>query len=178
MGFTTENISLYNLSEDKQISIKDVDVLYVYGGNDYHYLHYLREHGLMQDIRDFIYRNGIYLGTSAGAKIMGPEIDANLTPDVNDVGVKDTSGFGFVSFYIIPHWNWREDRMKYLEYGWKTGKHIVPLTDQQAVFVKDEIFYILTNYPNSYPNNNLILTVMLYGCESTDKVVCKGRIYK
>jgi len=128
MGFLSENISLHFLSDEKPISIKDVDVLYVFGGNDYHYLHYLRKTGLMQDIRDFIINDGIYVGTSAGAKIMGPDIDANLTPDVNNVGLNDTSGFGLVDFYIVPHWDWRADRMEYLEYGWKTGKHIVPLT--------------------------------------------------
>jgi len=143
MGFLIENISLYNLSERKPTNIKDVDVLYVFGGNDYYYLHHLRETGLMQDIRDFIIEDGIYVGVSAGAKIMGPEIDVNLTPDENDIGLNDTSGFGLIPFYIIPHWDWREHRMEYLEYSWKTGKRIVPLTDQQAVLVCDDKIKII-----------------------------------
>jgi dipeptidase E len=115
----------------------------IFGGNNYHYLKRLRETGLVQEIRDFIESGGVYIGVSAGAMIMGPCIDNNLTFDVIDVGLEDVSGFDFVDFYIMPHWDWREGRWASLTYSWKTGKHIVPLTDQQGILIHDDLFKII-----------------------------------
>ena len=77
------------------------------------------------------------MGVSAGSMIMGPDVDENLTFDVNDVGLKDLSGFGYVDFYILPHWDWRDNRWKALRHVWITGKHMVPLTDRQGILVYD-----------------------------------------
>jgi peptidase E len=135
-GIPSENISIYDLTKGNPPSLNDVDVIYIGGGNDYHYLKYLREQSLMDKVREHVDNGGIYVGISAGSKIMGPDIDEQLTSDNNDVGLVNMKGFGLVPFYIIPHWDWREHRMNYLEYSWKTGKCIVTLTDQQAVLVE------------------------------------------
>lgn len=142
-GFQRKNIATYDLTKDNPPNISEVDVMMVFGGNNYHYLKRLRETGLMQKIRDHIERDGVYIGVSAGAMIMGPCIDDNMTFDVNDVGLEDERGFDFVDFYILPHWNWREERWATLAYSWETGKHVVPLTDQQGILVHEDFYKII-----------------------------------
>jgi len=136
-GFPQENISIHDLSKDDPLNIKDMDVIEMFGGNNFHYLKRLRETGLTEGIRGFIDGGGVYVGVSAGSMIMGPDVDENLTFDVNDVGLKDLSGFGYVDFYILPHWDWRDNRWKALRHVWITGKHMVPLTDRQGILVYD-----------------------------------------
>jgi dipeptidase E len=142
-GFLQENISIHDLSVGDAPSLDAVDVLEIFGGDNYHYMKRLRETGLMQEIREYIEDERVYVGVSAGAMIMGPDIDENLTSDSNEVGLEDASGFGLVDFYILPHWDWRRERWKSLSHGWRTGKRVVPLTDQQGVLVTEEDMSII-----------------------------------
>ena len=61
----------------------------------------IRETGLVHEIRDFIERDGVYVGTSAGSIIMGPDIDENLTSPGNDCGLEDLDGFGYFIFMLF-----------------------------------------------------------------------------
>ena len=116
------------------------------GGNTFHYLHRIRDTELNQRLRDFIDRGGVYVGSSAGSNIMCPDVDDNLTTDVNDIGLEDVSGFGYVDFIIMPHWGSMNGmaRTDQIKYSWETGKRVIPLTDQQAILVLDEGFTIIT----------------------------------
>jgi len=136
-GFIQENISIHDLSRDDPLKVKDFEVIDMFGGNPYHYLKHLRETGLMKDIRAFIDGGGVYIGVSAGSMIMGPGIDGKLSFEVNDVGLKDLRGFGFVDFYVLPHWDWRGNRWETLCHVWVTRRRVVPLTDRQGILVND-----------------------------------------
>jgi dipeptidase E len=142
-GFQRKNIMVYDLSTDNSPNINEVDVLMIYGGNHFHYMKRIRETGIVRDIRDFIERDGVYIGVSGGSVMMSPDLDEGLSMSVNDVGLEDLSGFGYVDFYILSHWDWREDKMKMLTYSWKTGKHIIPLTDQQGILVLNDKYKII-----------------------------------
>lgn len=148
IGFTENNIAVYNLISDSVPSMRALDVLHIFGGNTFLYLKQIRETGLIPKIRAFIDRNGVYVGTSAGTQIMCPDIDENLMKSANDVGLDDICGFGYVDFYTVVHWGSNEilsgDLMKsFITYSWKTGKRIVTLTDQQAILVLDDGWQII-----------------------------------
>ena len=143
MGFQSKNIVVYDLSKDNPPSISDVDVLMIFGGNHFHYMKRIRETGLEQDIRDFIESDGVYIGISGGSVMMSPDMDDGLSLTKNDIGLKDMSGFGYVDFYIISHWDWREGLEKMLTYSWQSGKRIIPLTDRQGILVLDNVFKII-----------------------------------
>jgi len=99
----------------------------------------------VHEIRDFIERDGVYVGTSAGSIIMGPDIDENLTSPGNDCGLEDLDGFGYFNFYVIPHWDTKDGDLltRIVTYSWKTDKRIIALTDQQAILVIDNEFRII-----------------------------------
>ena len=145
LGFHEKNIRILNLRTDNIPSFHDLDVLHIFGGNNFHYLQIIREKGLEPKIREFIDRNGVYVGSSAGSNIMCPEVDENLSNDANDIGLANVSGFGYVDFYTIPHWGTYhgEKRTGQIKYSWESGKKVIPLTDQQAILVKNNEFEII-----------------------------------
>ena len=145
-GFQEKSINILNLKTESIPSFDDFDVLHMWGENTFHYLHRIREIGLDRKIRNFIDRDGVYVGTSAGSSIMCPDVDENLTTDVNDIGLEDVSGFGFVDFNIIFHWDtiYGEARTGQIKYSWETGKRVITLTDQQAILVRDDGFKIIS----------------------------------
>ncbi len=149
-GFQERNVSILNLKTDAIPSFEDLDVLHMWGGNTWHYLKRIREMGLAPRIREFIERGGVYVGTSAGSMLMCPDVDARLTPDPNDIGLVDVSGFGYIDFNIIPHWDslgslgLSSSLIDYMRYVWETGKRVVPLTDNQAVRVLDNEVKIIS----------------------------------
>ena len=146
IGFQEKNISILNLKTDTIPSFEDLDVLHIWGGNTFHYLQRIRETGLEPRIRDFIDRDGVYIGTSAGSMLMSPNVDENLTIDVNDVGLEDVTGFGYVDYYLLVHWDtiFEELHADVIKYSWDTGKRVISLTDQQAILVLDNEFKIIS----------------------------------
>jgi dipeptidase E len=143
-GFALENIGSYKIDSDSPPTLEDIDVLLMLGGNEYRHMKWIREKGLMPSIRKFVENNGVYLGRSAGAIIMGPDVDVehwSITP--NDVGLEDTAGFGFVDFITVPHMDWRENFEKVVDFHKKSGHKMIYLTDQQAVLVKDDTYKII-----------------------------------
>jgi dipeptidase E len=145
IGFHENNIAVYNLQTGTIPHLRGLDVLHVVGGNPFHYMKRIRETGLVPKIREFVERNGVYIGSSAGSVIMGPDIDKNFTAAVNDVGLDDVSGFGYVDFYIIVHWDTKDGDLltSFITYSWKTGKRIIALTDQQAILVLNKGFKVI-----------------------------------
>jgi peptidase E len=103
----------------------------------------IRELGLVQGIRDFIEREGVYIGVSGGSVMMSPDMDDGLSMTKNDIGLEDLSGFGYINFYIVSHWDWREDKKEMLTYSWESEKRMVPLTDRQGILVLDNDFEII-----------------------------------
>ena len=143
-GISPSNLTLYDLSSDNPPpNINYYDVLMIFGGNHFHYMKRIRELRLVQDIRDFIEREGVYIGVSGGSAMMAPDLDDGLSQTKNDIGLEDLSGFGYVDFYVVSHWDWREDKKEMLTYSWESGKHMIPLTDQQGILVIDNDFDII-----------------------------------
>ena len=142
LGISTENITNYDVKTKKKPDLSNNDILYVQGGNNFYYLQQFKENSYMENIREFIESGKPYFGISAGSMIMSPTVDLNLTMDENLVGLKDLTGFGLVPFYIIPHWDSKDDelRKKMLNYAYEAGKQVYVLTDQQGILViNDEI---------------------------------------
>ncbi len=143
-GFSPINLESYDLSSDNPPpDINKLDVLMIFGGNHFHYMKLIRNLEIEQDIRDFIDRDGVYIGVSGGSAMMSSDMDDGLSMTKNDIGLEDDSGFGYIDFYVVSHWDWREDKKEMLTYSWDSGKHMIPLTDQQGVLVLDNDFTII-----------------------------------
>ncbi|MBN1683188.1 Type 1 glutamine amidotransferase-like domain-containing protein [Candidatus Bathyarchaeota archaeon] len=136
-GVKPQNVVIYDLAENNPPYLKEYDVVFVYVGNTYKYMKMIRETGLFVHLRDYIEGGGVYVGVSAGSVLACPDIDNNFILETNtDVGLTDLSGLDLVDFYIVVHWEHR-DQEKIMAYSKYTCKRIIPITNDEAVLVID-----------------------------------------
>jgi dipeptidase E len=140
MGLKLENITIYSLNEKSNIDLSIYDVVFVCGGNTYHYLDKIKKLKLDKQIIMHVNNNKLYIGESAGSIIAGPNIITANTKgeesDSNDINLKDLTGLNLVDFIIIPHYIIdKENEIKKLQ---KTTKYkIIPLTDSEILVVDE-----------------------------------------
>jgi len=102
--------------------------------------------GLFSHIHYFIYTVGGCVRTRARSMIMSSELDENLTPDPNEVGLKDLSGFGYIDFNLLVHWDTTYSWLHadWVQHSWNHDKREACLTDQQAILVQADGFKIIS----------------------------------
>jgi len=125
-------IEVFNLNEDSCELNGEYDVVYVCGGNTFDILNRMRITGAEQFLRTCEKnKDTVYVGVSAGSIIAGPSIEAagwGESSDMNDCGIEDLSGFGFVPFAVFPHY--RDDQAAEIEsFRGIVDYEIVPLRD-------------------------------------------------
>jgi len=144
-GLLEKNIDIYKLDDDNPLPLEDNDVLWMLGGNSYRHMYHIKKQGIEQRIRDYVMNEGLYVGRSAGAIIMGPTVDIESCFGFpNDIGLVDTSGFGYVDFITAPHVDTMSKRIPQVaDFHKNTGHKIVYLTDQQGILVIDDMYKIV-----------------------------------
>ena len=133
-----QNITFFQLDRKvKKDDSKNIDVIFVFGGNTFDYLYRIKKTGLDKMIKAFVKRGGVYLGLSAGSYVVCPTIEAASWKhaDRNVIGLKDLRGLSFVPFLITAHFE--EELRPIIEKAAKNTKYqVIALTDKQAVLVK------------------------------------------
>lgn len=133
-----QNITFFQLDRKvKQDDLKNIDVIFVFGGNTFDYLDRIKKTGLNKIIKAFVKRGGVYLGLSAGSYVVCPTIEAAAWKhaDRNTVGLKNLAGLNLVPFLITAHF--KEELRLIIEKSAKNTKYqVIALTDKQAVLIK------------------------------------------
>lgn len=143
-GVKEENITSFDLTQDNPPSLDAKDVIMMFGGNEYHYMHHIRRLGLYDEIRKFIDKDGVYVGASAGSIIMGPTVDTQAwSMAENDMNMEDTSGFGYVDFTTVAHIEWRPNPEKAIKHHGETNEKMIYFTEKQAILVRDDGYRII-----------------------------------
>lgn len=98
-----------SLAKPPAFGLDAADIVVIPGGNTFDLLARLREHQLIGPLKNFASNGGKIYGGSAGAILMGLDIDiADATKgglDDNTVGLRDTQGLGLVGdFVVFPHY--------------------------------------------------------------------------
>ena len=137
MGILDSNIHEINLdiasSFDK---FMNYDLIYVCGGNTFYLLKKVRETGFDKIIVDFVKRNKLYFGVSAGSILACPDIGIAAPFDENDSRVTDFSGLNLIDVIVSPHYS-NKDNSIIKKFKVKSNFPVVPLTDSQALLVID-----------------------------------------
>ena len=127
--------------------LKDFDVLYMSGGNTYWFLKKVQEADCADVIRDFVDSGKIYISTSAGTILAGPDIypTRNLEKLSKVPELKDFKGLGLVNFIIMPHWGDQdfEERYKRTIDAYYNDYPILLLSNQMYVMVEEDKFEII-----------------------------------
>ena len=140
LGIHENNIKTLNL--DKPVSfeeVEDFDIIYVCGGNTFYLLKKVRETGFDKIIIEFVKTGKLYFGVSAGSILANPDISAastGLEPDKNDVNLTDLTGLNLTDVIVSPHYCEKEKPI-IEKFRRKSQYKVVPLTDNQALFVMD-----------------------------------------
>ncbi len=148
VGFNVDEFSITGMSKDEiENRLKDKQIIYFCGGNTFYLLDQVIKTGCDQIIKDKIENGVIYIGSSAGSMIVGTRIDLVSTIDDSSKApdLKST-GLGIVDLSILPHWGSSEFKEGYLSgvgAMYTEGVKIVPLTNQQYLWVKDDTFELI-----------------------------------
>lgn len=141
-GFNVKDVDIKGKTEQELLQeLKDADIIFVAGGNTFYLLEKARESGFDRTAKEFVEKGVIYVGSSAGATLAGPNIEpVKPFDDPSEApSLKSFEGLNLVDFIILPHFGEEKDKQKYeeivREYSEK-GYKVIPLTDNQAVIVE------------------------------------------
>lgn len=142
-----EDIVLFNLNRRTPTDVvNNCDIVYVCGGNTFYLLKRFRETGLDKAIIRLVGQGVLYFGISAGGIIIGPNIEIaglETAGDRNNVKLKDLSGLNLIDFAVLTHFVEERDGEEAGEFGDRVSYPILPLTDDQAVLVRDHTYEIV-----------------------------------
>lgn len=111
MGF--HHINFVDIEFDDPHILIHRDVIYINGGNPFTLLYYAKKSGADEIIKTLAAQNVIIVGVSAGALLLGPNINIVdfFTPQMNTMGLTDFKALGVTDKLIFPHYD-REDVFK------------------------------------------------------------------
>ena len=129
--------------------LKNVDVIYVSGGNSFYLLEKAKESGFESVVKDLLSKGKKYIGTSAGSIIAGPDIYPAYYLDAAEEAknLKNYKGISLVDFTVLPHWGSKHFKDRYLnqrlEHAYKLGYKLILLNDNQYVAVDGDKYRII-----------------------------------
>lgn len=133
--------------EEVEEFLKDFDVIYMSGGNSFWFLKKIQEADCADVIRNFVESGKIYISTSAGSVVAGPDIYITRNLDKFDKvpELKEYKGLGLVNFVIMPHWGSEnfEQRYKRTIDAYQNEYPILLLSNQMYVMVEDDKYKII-----------------------------------
>lgn len=148
-GLDIVEMDIKNKNEEEiRKAIIGADIVLVAGGDTFYLMEKLKESGADKVIKDFIEKNGIYIGSSAGSIICCPTIEGAEEFDNPNLakGLNNFDGMGVFNDAIIPH----AQKEKYFERIRKTaerleskGYKVHHLTDDDVLFFDGHSYIIL-----------------------------------
>ncbi len=149
LGFSVIEVDLKNKTKEELFNIlKDMDVVYVAGGNSFYLLEKVKESGFDDVIKRLLDKGVVYAGSSAGAVIACQTIEPiKLLDDPSKApNLKSYQGLGLVDFIVLPHYGKEKYQEKFSkiisDYGEKNFK-FVPITDEQSIVVENNNYKII-----------------------------------
>ena len=149
-GFIVNDYTITNkpLSEIEE-KLNKHEVIYITGGNTFYLLEKIQQTGCAEAIRKVVENGKIYIGSSAGSVIAGPDIYPVLKFDSVEKApnLKGYEGLGLVNFILLPHWGSEDFRNLYLSQGldlaYDSKNKFILLRDGQYVQVEDDKYKIV-----------------------------------
>lgn len=148
LGFKIEDLDIAKNSESIVLAkIAKAELLFIAGGNTFYLLQELKNKHLLQLVRERINKGLPYIGESAGAIILTPDIEYNKIMDSLNVApvLTDYSALNIINFYVLPHYI-EEPFIETVQETFKTYKNkldLIPINNNEAIIVTDTGFRIM-----------------------------------
>lgn len=152
VGFKLTDYTFTGKTKDEVKNfLKDFDGIYMSGGNTFWFLEKIQQSKSADVIRDFINSGKLYISTSAGSIIAGPDIypTYRITKAEKAKNLKGYDGLGLVDFVVFPHWGnelsyFKDNYLNHrLEHAYNKDHKIILLTDNQYIIVEDDWYKII-----------------------------------
>jgi dipeptidase E len=142
-GFQITELDIaHKTTEELSKALTGIDIVYISGGNTFYLLEQLRTTGFDTLVIDFINNGGMYAGASAGAIIVGPDIE--IARDFDDLdhafNLPNTEGFRLIDFIPFPHYDMkgRTEIIDALITDYSEKYKVTPFTDDQAILINGD----------------------------------------
>ena len=150
LGFEITDFDLEDTTETEvREFLNEIDITLVAGGNTFYLLEKANKSGFTKVIKELKDSDKIYIGSSAGSILAGPNVESAGWGwelgwgDDNFLKLKDTAGLRLVNFAAYPHFT--EEQRGLMESKAKEVNYpIIPITDEQMVIVKDGEYQIFS----------------------------------
>lgn len=84
----------------------EADIIFVAGGNTFYLLEQAQKSGFLRIVQELVTEGKIYIGSSAGAVIAGPDImPVEFFDKISEATISSTKGLNWVDFVILPHYD-------------------------------------------------------------------------
>ncbi len=140
-GFEVFDVDIKNKTKEELISLlQKADIICVGGGNSFYLLEQAKQSGFDEILKDFAASGQIYIGSSAGAVLVGPSLEPIKLLDEPDKAprLKSLDGIGLVDFVVLPHYGKEKYSplyQKIMDDPANQRFELIPITDDQAVIV-------------------------------------------
>ncbi len=136
------NITMWtNLNDKTGDDLNKFDAVYIGGGNTFKLLQHIYESNFFIILKEFINKGGIIYGGSAGAIIMGKNIDT--VSEENDKNYKYSEGLSVIGDYsIISHYQENIDK-KIEEYIAIYNNPVIALSEKSGVKITGNIMKVV-----------------------------------
>lgn len=148
-GFKVFDYSITGKTHEEVLeALKDIDVLFVAGGNTFYLLEQANKCNFKTIVNTLLDRGVIYIGSSAGSLLACPNIEPVKFLDDPSVAadLQSYDGLELVDFIIFPHWGherFKERQLKLIEFIYEKDFKVILLSDKQYVFVTDTTYKIM-----------------------------------
>lgn len=136
-------------TEQLQADLDAYDSMYVEGGNTFYLLLHAQKNDFGAYVQQRVNDGMIYIATSAGSIIAGPDTVSGSRPGKSpaDYNLTDTKGFGLVNFVTCPHWGDPNKKDMYQKFkipiAYAENYPYILLSDNQYVEVRDDMYRIV-----------------------------------
>lgn len=137
-------VTVYDLAgktkERVKKTINQTDIIYVCGGNSFYLLAHMQKCDFETLLKESLTRGLIYIGSSAGSVVCGPDINfISAMDDPKAAKLYDTRGLNLIDFSILPHWDHPtlSKAAKNIAKNYKFSHDPVILRDDQAFIIED-----------------------------------------
>jgi len=127
--------------------LMESDVVYLAGGNTFHFLHHLRRSGLLAVLARLARRGRVVAGLSAGGILMTPHIGLAGYPDFDrdedEIGLtpRQQRALGLVDFEFFPHFRASARyRDALARYSRRCGRPVYACRDGSGLVVEGDCF--------------------------------------
>ena len=106
LGFSKDNVYVFDHNSPEKFKNLDIDVIYISGGNTFGTLDKIRKCGFDEDIIRYVKSGVVYIGGSAGAHIASKNIEHVSKYDDNNVGMTEFDGLGLFDGVLVCHYTY------------------------------------------------------------------------